>query len=85
MPRLQSFREARRRQLIVAPERDLRRRRNSPEVRLHVVSENGIRLLDEVRHRLRRPAADERRQRLDVVWLFGIQLRREAPGENRLE
>ena len=47
---LQSIRKTRRRQLIVAPERDLRRRGNSPEVSFHVVSENGIRLLDEVRH-----------------------------------
>ena len=47
---LQSIRKTSRRQLIVAPERDLRRRGDSPELCIHVVSENGIRLLDEVRH-----------------------------------
>ena len=46
----QSIRKTRRRQLIVAPERDLRRRSDSPEVCFHVVSENGLRLFDEVRH-----------------------------------
>ena len=47
---LQSIRKTRRRQLIVAPECDLRRRTDSLELRFHVVSENGVRLLDEVRH-----------------------------------
>jgi hypothetical protein len=47
---LQSIPEARRRQPIVAPDCDLRRRGNSPEVCFDVVSENCIRLFDEVRH-----------------------------------
>ena len=58
---LQSIRETGRCQLIVAPECDLRRRGDAPELRFHVVSDHGIRLLDEVRHGLRRPAADETR------------------------
>ena len=41
---LQSIRKTRRRQPIVAPEGDLRRRGDSPEVCFHAVSENGIRL-----------------------------------------
>ena len=47
---LESLRETGRRQLVVAPIRDLRRRSNAAEVCFHVVSENGIRLSDEVRN-----------------------------------
>src|SRR5262245_32572517 len=46
---LQSIGKTRRRQLIVAPERDQRRRADSSEMRVHVMSEHGVRLLDEVR------------------------------------
>lgn len=46
----QSFRKPRRRQLIVTPERDLRRCGNPIEMRFHVVSEYGIGLSNEVRH-----------------------------------
>ena len=58
--------ETGRRELIVTPERDLRRGDNLHEMFLDVMSENGIRLLEELRHRLRKPAADECRQRFDV-------------------
>ena len=47
---LESIRESGGRELIVASDRDLRRRANAAERRLHVVSKNGIRLLDERRH-----------------------------------
>jgi hypothetical protein len=39
---LQSICKTRRRQLIAAPECDLRRRPDSLEVRVHVMSENGV-------------------------------------------
>ena len=44
---LQAIRETRLRELIMP---DLRRRGNVPEMSFHVVSENGIRLLDEIGH-----------------------------------
>jgi hypothetical protein len=47
---LQPIRKARRCQLIVAPECDLGRCGNAPELGFHVVSENGVRLVDEVWH-----------------------------------
>ena len=47
---LQRIRETHRRELIVASERDLRRRGNSPEMSFDVMSQNSVRLLDEIGH-----------------------------------
>ena len=44
------------------PDGDVRRSENSSQMCLHLMREDGIRLLEEIRHGLRRPAPDECRE-----------------------
>ena len=70
-------------ELIAGSDGDERRSENASQMGLYIVREDGIRLLEEIRHRLRRPAPDECRQRFDVIRPLGIELGREAPRKNR--
>ena len=78
---LQSIGETGGRELIAGPDGDVRRSENSSEMCLHIMREDGIRLLEEIRHGLRRPAPNECRQRFDVVRPLRIELGREAHGK----
>ena len=59
---LQSIGETGGSELIATPDGDLRRNENSSQMCLHIMREDGIRLLKEIRHRLWWPAANECRE-----------------------
>src|SRR5215471_18525152 len=78
----QLIRKTSRRHHVPPPKGDLGWHLDLVQMRRTIVPDHGVRLLQEARHRLRRPAPHKVSQGLDVFRLSGIQLGRETPREN---
>src|SRR5215470_2016310 len=70
---------------VVPAESDLRGRSNRSELRRGVMADHRVRLLDERSDRLHRTATHEIGERLDVLRLLRVELRREAPWKEALD